>query len=51
MYLRLSDRKKVVSQIRDKTKTDYCNQNGIELIRIPFFDYNKVEEILEKRLC
>lgn len=33
---------------RDNYKTTYCEQNGIELIRIPYFDYDKVDEILSQ---
>ena len=29
---------------RDKEKTEYCVKNGIKLIRIPYYDYDKVNE-------
>ena len=34
---------------RDKEKTEYCKQNNIKLIRIPYYDYDKLnEEYLNK---
>jgi very-short-patch-repair endonuclease len=33
---------------RDKIKNDYCNQKNIKLIRIPYWKYEEVEEILNK---
>lgn len=35
---------------RDNIKTQYCKNNNIKLIRIPYWDYNKIEEILIKEL-
>ena len=35
---------------RDNIKTNYCQQNNIKLIRIPYWDYDNVEEILTKEL-
>lgn len=29
---------------RDKEKTEYCKQNNIRLIRIPYYDYDKLNE-------
>ncbi|MGM1044895.1 MAG: hypothetical protein ACQEXX_01975 [Bacillota bacterium] len=37
-------------QKRDKIKNDYCIANNIPLIRIPYWDYNRIEEILDKEL-
>ena len=34
----------------DKIKNDYCNNNGIRLIRIPYYDGNKIEDILSEKL-
>lgn len=34
----------------DSIKTNYCNENGIKLIRIPYYEISNVEEILEKEL-
>ena len=37
-------------QKRDKIKTKYCKDNGIKLIRIPYWDYDNIEIILKKEL-
>lgn len=37
-------------KIRDQIKNDYCFQNGIRLLRIPYWDFNNIEKILEKNL-
>jgi len=29
---------------------DYCKQNSIKLIRIPYWDFKNIEEILEREL-
>jgi very-short-patch-repair endonuclease len=29
---------------RDKEKTEYCIKNNIKLIRIPYYDYDKLNE-------
>jgi len=34
----------------DKIKTKYCKDNGIKLIRIPYWDFDNIETILEKEL-
>ena len=34
----------------DNIKNKYCNDNNIKLIRIPYWDFNKIEEILVKEL-
>ena len=34
----------------DNKKTQYCKDNNIKLIRIPYWDFNKIEEILVKEL-
>lgn len=36
-------------QRHDKLKDDYCKSNNIELIRIHYIYFNKIEEILKKR--
>lgn len=41
----LKNRKKL-----DKIKTDYCLNNNIKLIRIPYWDFKNIEEILKKEL-
>ncbi len=37
-------------RFRDKIKNDYASLNDINLLRVPFFDKNKMEEILEKQI-
>jgi hypothetical protein len=37
-------------QIRDKIKTQYCLDNNIGLIRIPYWDFNNIETILSESL-
>lgn len=39
-----------VTQKRDKIKNDYCNKNGIKIIRIPYTEYNNIENILNEQL-
>ena len=34
----------------DNIKNKYCNDNNIKLIRIPYWDFNNIEEILNKEL-
>ena len=34
------------TQTRDSIKNKYCKDNNIKLIRIPYWDYDKIEEIL-----
>lgn len=36
-------------RFRDKIRNDYASRNDINLLRVPFFDKNKMEEILEKQ--
>lgn len=38
------------TKIRDTIKNEYCNKNNIKLIRIPYWDYNKIEDILKCEL-
>lgn len=35
-----------LTQKRDKIKSDYCINNNINLIRIPYWDFNNIENIL-----
>ena len=32
------------TQKKDKIKTEYCKNNNIKLLRIPYWDFNKIEE-------
>ena len=38
----------VEGKIRDTIKTIYCKENNIKLIRIPYWNFNNIEEILER---
>ena len=35
------------TQIRDKIKDKYCKENNIKLIRIPYFEFDNIDEILK----
>jgi very-short-patch-repair endonuclease len=35
---------------RDKIKTKYCKDNNIYLLRIPYWDFNNIEQILTETL-
>lgn len=37
-------------KIRDTVKNEYCKNNNIKLIRIPYWEYDNIEEILIKEL-
>lgn len=37
-------------QKRDQIKTDYCAKNNIKLIRIPYTEFNNIENILKQHL-
>jgi len=39
-----------LQKYRDKMKEDYCKKNNIKLIAIPYWDFNNIESILEKKL-
>lgn len=39
-----------IQKIRDRIKDDYCLNNNIKLIRIPYYNYNNIEEILNEEL-
>lgn len=36
-----------VTRLRDDIKTRYCCDNGITLVRIPYWDYDNIEQILD----
>ena len=40
----------VGTKVRDTIKTIYCKENNIKLIRIAYWDFDNIEEILEKEL-
>lgn len=35
---------------RDQVKTEFCADNNIKLIRIPYFEYENIEDILSKEI-
>lgn len=37
-------------QQRDQLKTQYCENNKIELLRIPYWDFKNIKKILERRI-
>jgi very-short-patch-repair endonuclease len=37
-------------QLHDKIKTDYCRENGINLLRIPYTEIDNINEILDNYL-
>lgn len=39
-----------VLQIHDKRKNQYCKNNNIPLLRIPYWEFDKIEQILDKWL-
>jgi len=45
--------RKYLQQVKhhDEIKSKFCADNGIKLVRIPFFEYNHIEEILRRELC
>lgn len=38
------------TQLRDQIKNDYCVKNNINLVRIPYWEYDNIETILEEAL-
>ena len=40
----------VNGKIRDTIKTRYCKDNNIRLIRIPYWEFDNIENILELEL-
>ena len=34
------------TQLKDKIKTKYCKRHKIRLIRIPYWDYDRIEDII-----
>jgi predicted Zn-ribbon and HTH transcriptional regulator len=39
-----------IVQIHDKIKNEYCENNNIKLIRIPYWNFDNIETILQKEL-
>ncbi len=40
----------IKTKIHDKRKNEYCKNNDISLLRIPYWDYDNIEKILEIKL-
>lgn len=40
----------VDTKIRDTIKNIYCKENNIKLIRIPYWEFDNIEEILDKQI-
>lgn len=38
------------TQMHDSIKTKYCNDNGIFLLRIPYWEINKIEKIIDEHI-
>lgn len=39
-----------LQQLKDKIKTDYCKNHNIKLIRIPYTEFDNIEQILKNNL-
>jgi hypothetical protein len=39
-----------IQQKIDQIKREYCKNNNIKLLEIPYWDFDKIEEILNKEL-
>jgi len=39
-----------INQIKDQIKRDYCNNNNIKLLEIPYWDFDNIEDILSSNL-
>lgn len=39
-----------IVQERDKIKSDYCRNNNIPLIEVPYWEFNNMEEFLDKEI-
>lgn len=37
-------------KMRDTVKNIYCKNNNIELLRIPYWDFNKIEDIIKNKI-
>jgi len=48
-YFGGEDNFKIIKK-RDKIKNNYCKENNIKLIRIPYWEFDNIEEILIKEL-
>ena len=37
-------------QLRDSIKTKYCEDNGIKLLRLPYFEFKNFKNILDEKV-
>ncbi|HFD2033426.1 TPA: hypothetical protein ACF2DD_002003 [Clostridium perfringens] len=44
------DKKLKITQKRDKVKNKYCKDNNINLLRIPYYELDEIENILDEEL-
>lgn len=49
-YFGGEERFKII-QIRDNIKNNYCKENNINLLRIPYWELNNIEKILDEEFC
>lgn len=47
---KINEQKFKNTQIRDKIKNKYCDENNILLIRIPYWEYDNIENILQEKI-
>lgn len=40
-----------LTQTRDKVKDSYCKENKIDLLRIPYWELDNIEDILDEEFC
>ena len=40
----------IISKRKDKIKTNYCVNNNINLLRIPYWDFENIEEIINQKI-
>ena len=38
------------TQQKDDEKNDYCKNNNIDILRIPYWEYKNIENILKQKL-
>lgn len=48
---KFGDKSFEMTKRHDEIKNKYCSDNNIILIRIPYFDGNRIEQILDEKLC
>ena len=39
------------TKANDEIKNHFCNSNNINLLRIPYYEFNNIEKILKDKLC